>query len=304
MIITLSSLLFCFGLGLFIPGWLKFWDQPTTTPNILSVNLCPSQSNNLQLNSETQQDDKLYQYFGASGPCTDNTIPSNQEFRLDASYLDGGDFPIVLNAYVSKYTQGSFSFSLIRGNIPLVLEKTLSLDDDSPTSNFGIVGGANTTILRSSPWNLSGRTNGDDCQVYPGCLYYPLFTTYLAFNLMEFTIPSLQTPSYDKLVVRVNSVNLTFNSTLDNDIMIDFMLQFQNEPSHDQTIGMYMALAGALLMDISPGIAYYLWFSNDNRKREWKKQIDASSQSQIDASSQPTQEDTLDEKAAEQLQTK
>ena len=292
LIICFAFLLCAVGIGLFVPGLLKYIHAPTPPPNVLSINLCPD--------THIHTDGKyyIYTYTGAAGSCATSATP-RQEFVVDPFYFSGVEFPVTVSAYVSKYAAGTFSLSIKRGPQMVMSAEDIPLTDTDPHTNFGVVGGGNVTIYRSSPWNLSGRTPNttSSCDVFPSCVYYPLFSTYTAANLVQFTLPPSDWPP-GNLTITVHDVKLVYNSSLNTEVMIDLFLEFQNNPSEDQTIGIYMMVLGGLLVDVSPGIAYFLWFKDSNRKKEWRKKVELQVQS---TASTKTKEDTLDELAAEEM---
>jgi len=256
--IVLFSCLVCLvGIIIFIPAWNAFWDDPTRLDEVMSVNLC--------LSSKQKSDENSFRYVGRQGECpsilddsnaTDDVEPTSQEFPVGGNYFDGGDFPISFSVYGTKGVRGFFSIEIRQNTIVVYEEQDIPIIDPG---TFGVVGSGNITIFRTSPWNLSGMTNTTSlCEAIEGCLYYPLFSTYFISDVNEFELEKV-----GNTTIKVFNVELEFKTGLETPVTPDFLIEFQNEPPDDTLMIIGFLILGALMIDATPGIGFFLWFQED-----------------------------------------
>ena len=283
--IVLFSCLVCLvGIIIFIPAWNAFWDDPTRLDEVMSVNLCLSSKQKSDENSFRFFFPSLFfvvlqtnisliifsfsekkRYVGRQGECpsilddsnaTDDVEPTSQEFPVGGNYFDGGDFPISFSVYGTKGVRGFFSIEIRQNTIVVYEEQDIPIIDPG---TFGVVGSGNITIFRTSPWNLSGMTNTTSlCEAIEGCLYYPLFSTYFISDVNEFELEKV-----GNTTIKVFNVELEFKTGLETPVTPDFLIEFQNEPPDDTLMIIGFLILGALMIDATPGIGFFLWFQED-----------------------------------------
>ena len=131
---------------------------------------------------------------------------NGQNFSVGKDFFAGGKYIQDIKFYASKGVHGNFSVEIFLGSKIIYTASNINLTDTNPTSNFGVVGGGNISIIRNSKWNLSGFTEKKEkCMEKSGCIYYPLFSTYISPGKnFKLYIPNDQV----KMKIRFFAINL------------------------------------------------------------------------------------------------
>uniref|UniRef100_A0A7S4KDF6 Uncharacterized protein n=1 Tax=Paramoeba aestuarina TaxID=180227 RepID=A0A7S4KDF6_9EUKA len=264
--------IFFIGVMIVIPAWDVYWAVPTTAAFDLSLNLCPTTT----VKNESSNSFHFVGYMGECFPIgafsptptpspTPSSIPvshADQYFDPGDDYFDGGVFPISSVLYATKRVTGSLVWEIVREDTQEYVYETQNVlvQDSDLTGNFGVVGGGNISIIRNSPFNLAGWTNNnEECLYPPGCTYYPLLTTFEVPSSSTFLLPD----SDERYLVRVKDVDLRYETNLTTLVPIDAILHFENRHTEDETTAFFFLILGFLMIDATPGIAYFLWFQEE-----------------------------------------
>jgi len=274
--ILIGLLQFTVGFLLFYPGIKSYLDTPIQIGADLSVNLC--------LASEEPNDKGEFPYVGREGVCPppgltfESRLQSTpQKFDVGEFYFTGDDHAVSLEFFITMSAYGVVSLSVSidpEGNNRVyslrgqgVAEKKTEGEGEVDSSKT-ITGYSTINIYRQqgTEWNLSGEGNSPDCYNISGCTYRPLLTAYLTELGYMFYI---EKPTPDTQV-HVDAIDMLYPSIIIPPPNIDVLIEFVNQDSDQQFVGLIYALVGAVLMDLAPGLWYFIWF----RENEWfKKQV-------------------------------
>ena len=129
-IIVWSLCQFSLGIGLFIPGFLDFIDNPPGNKLLLSVNLCLAAQ---------ETDEGAFRYVGIQGECPeapeflDDALKSSPQRLVVGNYFAGRDYPSKPLIIATKAARGNVTFSVWRTESELVFDSgEVEFDDYDP----------------------------------------------------------------------------------------------------------------------------------------------------------------------------
>ena len=251
------------GIALFIPGYVLYTNGPSEINFAFSLNLC--------------QDPDNVQKWYISTPaetCAQNTPLS---FTSQVIALEKGLFnphhKYSTKIWLSNHFTGEISYYLSINSVPFVTSEIFTINKQSrpenklnPQSPFDLCGGDSFQIWRdmsdtsylSIPGFFSNGTDTCGHQLHQGCTYEPM-RSMIAYNVMEniflFELPSVDANARVDLVV---THALVTDSTNSLPLAPDLWIQFVPHDSSSQSFGFWLLFFGALLFDVSPGIAYFI----------------------------------------------